>query len=126
VGQGAEALHSQIHHRALAVRGGHPVAVDVTALVPGDVVDLQPGDIVPADIRLLQASGLECDESVLTGEALPVDKSPLPVPAGRPLAELSGCALMGTVVHAGSGRGVVTATEARTHRGPRCHAGDRA
>src|SRR5690348_12671329 len=50
----AEALHDQIHHRALVLRGGRPVAVDVTALVPGDVVDLQLGDIVPADIRLLQ------------------------------------------------------------------------
>jgi P-type Mg2+ transporter len=113
----AEALHSQIHHQALAVRGGHPVAVDVTTLVPGDIVDLRLGDIVPADIRLLQASGLECDESVLTGESLPVDKNPLPVPAGTPLAELSGCALMGTVVHAGSARGVATATGARSQFG---------
>ncbi|MER7283404.1 magnesium-translocating P-type ATPase [Dactylosporangium sp. NPDC000244] len=113
----AEALHSKISHRALAVRGGHPVAVEVTTLVPGDVVDLQLGDVVPADIRLLQASGLECDESVLTGESLPVDKNPAPVPAGTPLAGLSGCALMGTVVHAGSGRGVVTATGTRTRFG---------
>src|SRR6266542_1684291 len=113
----AEALHSQIHHRALAVRGGHPVAVDVTALVPGDIVELRLGDVVPADIRLLQVSGLECDESVLTGESLPVEKDTAPVPAGTPLAELAGCALMGTVVHAGSGRGVVTATGARTEFG---------
>ncbi|GAA0711512.1 cation-transporting P-type ATPase [Dactylosporangium roseum] len=113
----AEALHSKISHRALAVRGGHPVAVDVTALVPGDVVDLRLGDVVPADIRLLEASGLECDESVLTGESLPVDKNTAPVPAGTPLAGLSGCALMGTVVHAGSGRGVVTATGTRTQFG---------
>jgi P-type Mg2+ transporter len=113
----AEALHSQIHHRALAIRGGHPVAVDVTALVPGDIVELRLGDIVPADVRLLQVSGLECDESVLTGESLPVDKDTAPVPAGTPLAELSGCALMGTVVHAGSGRGVVTAAGAGTRFG---------
>ncbi len=113
----AEGLHSQIHHRATVVRGGRPVAVDVTALVPGDVVDLRLGDIVSADIRLLQASGLECDESVLTGESLPVEKNTAPVPAGTPLAELSGCALMGTVVHAGSARGVVTATGAGTRFG---------
>jgi Mg2+-importing ATPase len=113
----AEALHSQIHHQALAVRDGHPILVDVTALVPGDVVDLRLGDIVPADIRLFQVSGLECDESVLTGESLPVEKNTAPVPAGMPLAELSGCALMGTVVHAGSGRGVVIATGAGTRFG---------
>ena len=53
----AEALHSQIHHRTLVIRGGHPVTVDVTALIPGDIVDLQLGDIVPADIRLLESSG---------------------------------------------------------------------
>lgn len=62
-------------------------------------------------------SGLACDESVLTGESLPVEKNTAPVPAGTPLAELSGCALMGTVVHAGSGRAVVTATGARTRFG---------
>jgi P-type Mg2+ transporter len=113
----ADTLHSQIHHQALAIRGGRPVAVDVTALVPGDLVDLRLGDIVPADIRLLRVSGLECDESVLTGESLPVEKATGPVAAGTPLAERSSCALMGTVVHAGSGRGVVTATGARTHFG---------
>jgi Mg2+-importing ATPase len=113
----AEALHSQIHHRTLVVRDGHPVAVDVTALVPGDIVDLRLGEIVPADIRLLRTSGLECDESVLTGESLPVEKNDAPVPGGTPLAELAGCALMGTVVHAGSGRGVVTATGARAQFG---------
>ncbi|MDT5036030.1 MAG: P-type Mg2+ transporter [Micromonosporaceae bacterium] len=113
----AEALHSQIHHRAVALRGGHATPVDVTGLVAGDVVDLRLGDIVPADIRLLGASGLECDESVLTGESLPVAKNTAPVAAGTPLAELTGCALMGTVVHAGSGRGVVTATGALSQFG---------
>ncbi len=57
----AEALHSQIRHRALVVRDGQPVAVDVTALVPGDIVHLRLGDIVPADVRLLHgqiAAGL--------------------------------------------------------------------
>ena len=113
----AEALHSQIHHRTVVRRDGRPVAVDVTGLVPGDVVDLKLGDIIPADVRLLECSGLECDESILTGESLPVDKGVEPVPAGVPLAELASCALMGTVVHAGSGRGVVVATAAGTHFG---------
>ena len=48
-----------------------PPHVDVTELVPGDLVDLRLGDIVPADLRLLEATELECDESVLTGESLP-------------------------------------------------------
>jgi Mg2+-importing ATPase len=113
----AEALHDQIHHETVVIRDGKPSMVDVTALVPGDVVQLHLGDIVPADVRLLEATGLECDESVLTGESLPVDKTTDPVPAGTPLAELSGCALMGTVVNAGSGRGIIVATGARTEFG---------
>jgi P-type Mg2+ transporter len=113
----AEALHSQIRHQALVVRGGRSMQVDVTALVPGDVVELRLGDIVPADLRLLGVSGLECDESVLTGESLPVEKSTAPVGAGTSLAELSGCALMGTVVRAGSGRGLVVATGPGTEFG---------
>jgi Mg2+-importing ATPase len=113
----AEALHSQIHHETVVVRDGRPIAVDVTDLVPGDVVELRLGDIVPADIRLTQVAGLVCDESVLTGESLPVDKDTAAVPAQTALAELSGCALMGTVVSAGSGRGTVVATGSHTEFG---------
>jgi P-type Mg2+ transporter len=113
----AEALHDQIHHETVVIRDARPATVDVTALVPGDLVLLRLGDIVAADIRLLEATGLGCDESVLTGESLPVDKNTDTVPAGTPLAELSGCALMGTVVNAGSGRGVVVATGARSEFG---------
>ena len=113
----AEALHSQIHHETVVIRDGRPATVDVTALVPGDVIELRLGDIVPADVRLLEVAGFECDESVLTGESLPVDKDTDPVAAGTALAELSGCALMGTVVHAGSARAVVVATGGRTEFG---------
>ncbi|MEO9137617.1 MAG: cation-transporting P-type ATPase, partial [Jatrophihabitans sp.] len=113
----AEALHDQIHHEAVVTRDGAAVSVDVTDLVPGDLVELRLGDIVPADLRLLSSSGLGCDESVLTGESLPVDKSTDSSPAGTALAELTGCALMGTVVNAGSGRGVVVSTGARTEFG---------
>ena len=113
----AEALHSQVRHRCIVLRDGHPQSADVTQLVPGDVVDLQLGEVVPADLRLLATAGLECEESVLTGESVPTDKSTAPVPAGTPLAELSCCALMGTVVHAGSGTGVVVATGGRAEFG---------
>ena len=113
----AEALHSGIRHRCVVMRDGHSRPIDVTELVPGDVIDLQLGEVVPADVRLLMTAGLECDESVLTGESLPAAKSPEPVPAGTALAELSCCALMGTVVRAGSGSGVVVATGARAEFG---------
>ncbi len=113
----AEALHDQIVHTTVAVRDGRPVGVEVTDLVQGDVVRLRLGDVVPADIRLLDTAGLQCDESVLTGESLPVDKQVSPVPAGSALAELASAALMGTVVHAGSATGVIVATGTRTEFG---------
>src|SRR5690348_12428470 len=65
----AEALHSAVRHVVVVVRGGTPRQVDVTELVPGDVVRLTSGVVVPADVRLLSATGLECNESVLTGES---------------------------------------------------------
>lgn len=113
----AESLHSQIHHRALVMRDGHRVLVDVTELVPGDVLELRLGDVVAADLRLLSVTELECDESVLTGESLPVMKTAEQCAAGLPLAELSSCALMGTIVHAGSGTGVVVATGSQAEFG---------
>ncbi|MFE9118557.1 magnesium-translocating P-type ATPase [Streptomyces sp. NPDC007172] len=113
----AEALHSQIHHETVVVRGGRAASVDVAMLVPGDVVELRLGDVVPADVRLLEVTGLQCDESILTGESLPVSKGTASVPVGTPLAELAGCALMGTVIRVGSGRGVVVATGVRTEFG---------
>jgi Mg2+-importing ATPase len=113
----AEALHSQIHHESVVLRGGHPQRVDVADLVPGDVVELALGDIVPADVRLFEVTSLACDEGVLTGESLPVDKTIEAVPEGTALAELTGCALMGTVVHSGHGAGVVVATGRATEFG---------
>ncbi|ATQ32080.1 magnesium-translocating P-type ATPase [Rhodococcus ruber] len=106
------ALHSRVRHTAVVLRDGTPARVDVAELVPGDIVRLVLGDIVPADMRLLETADLECDESVLTGESEPATKTTGPVPPGTALADLSDCAFMGTVVHAGTGTGVVVATGA--------------
>jgi P-type Mg2+ transporter len=109
-----EALHSRLRHTALALRDGEPVAIDVTELVPGDVVRIGVGDVVPADLRLLSAQGLECDEAVLTGESLPAEKRVAPIAAPESPLELPPCAFMGTVVREGSGSGVVVQTGGRT------------
>ena len=106
----AEALHDEIRHLVTVVRDGEPTSVEVTHLVPGDVVRLGVGAIVPADVRLLSANDLECDESILTGESIPAEKSPTPVQAGAAIADLSSCLFMGTVVHEGSADAVVVAT----------------
>jgi Mg2+-importing ATPase len=112
-----EALHSQVTHQAACLRDGQPVEVDVTALVPGDVIRLGLGEVVPADLRLLTATNLACDESVLTGESLPADKAVPPVTRGSALGDLASCALMGTVVQSGTGAAVVVATGARAEFG---------
>jgi P-type Mg2+ transporter len=112
-----EALHSQLRHTALVMRWGEPVALDVTELVPGDVVRLAVGDVVPADLRLLRADALECDEAVLTGESLPAEKHSDPVTAPESAVDLASCAFMGTVVREGSGLGVVVCTGGRTEFG---------
>src|SRR6202795_3543507 len=82
-----EALHDSIRHRSLVLRDGADVSIDVIDLVPGDIVLLRTGDLVPADLRLLAAKELECDEAVLTGEAMPKSKRPDPE-TGSDLVEL--------------------------------------
>ncbi|MGO4103691.1 magnesium-translocating P-type ATPase [Leifsonia sp. YAF41] len=106
----AEALHSRVTHRVVVVRDAVPVEINIVELVPGDVVRVSLGAIVPADIRLVHSDDLQCDESILTGEALPVSKSPEPVAEDSSLGDLTSCLLMGTVVQSGSGTGVVVAT----------------
>ena len=104
------ALHRDLHQKALVWRAGRQASVDVAELVPGDVVALRVGDIVPADLRLLSTTQLECDEAVLTGESLPVTKSPALAAASDSPLDLPACAFMGTIVHQGAGRGVVVST----------------
>jgi Ca2+-transporting ATPase len=92
-------------------------SVDAAALVPGDVVVLEGGDVVTADLRLLEASRLEADESLLTGESLPVAKSIDPCAAGAPLAERPCMLFKGTAVTRGAGEAVVVATGMATELG---------
>jgi len=113
----AEALHSQIRHRTAVLRDGCLTDIEVVELVPGDVVELRLGDIVPGDIRLLEVVDLECDESMLTGESMPVEKTADAVPSGTGVSDLVGCALMGTIVHSGRARGVVVCTGTRSEFG---------
>ncbi|MEC5179711.1 magnesium-translocating P-type ATPase [Arthrobacter sp. CG_A4] len=113
----AEALHTRVTHRAVAVRDGAAVEIEVTALVPGDVVHLSIGAIVPADMRLLAAQDLLCDESILTGESLPAAKDPTPVAGTAALGDLTSCLFMGTVIQSGNCTGVVFATGGRAEFG---------
>jgi Mg2+-importing ATPase len=104
------ALHSSVRHNAVVRRDGSYVKVDVNGLVPGDVIALALGELVPADVRLLTVNGLECNESILTGESTAAEKSISPAPPDAALADAGDLAFMGTVVSAGSATAVVYAT----------------
>ena len=114
----AEALHSQIRHVITTIRDGSPSAVEIVHLVPGDIVLLSIGSVVPADMRLIEAQELECDESLLTGETTPASKTAMSLAAETSLGDApSPLVFMGTVVHRGSGRAIVVATGAGTRFG---------
>lgn len=106
----AEALHSLVKHSVAVLRDGRTQEIDVVDLVPGDIVHLGLGSVVPADIRLLEVDGLLCDESILTGESVPAEKTTDPVSGSTALADLESCVFMGTIVQAGKCTGVAVAT----------------
>ena len=111
------AMHSRIHHAAVVRRDGRFDRVDVNALVPGDVIRLEMGELVPADVRLIEVNGLECNESILTGESTASEKSAEPAPDGAAVADARDVAFMGTVVSAGEATAVVYATGASAEFG---------
>src|SRR5262249_8010900 len=101
---------------ANVLRGGRPERIPVVILVPGDMgpgemVVLEAGAVIPADLRLTEATMLKVDEAALTGESVPVDKTSdaLPDPA-LPVGDRRNLAYKGTVVTYGRGRGVAVAT----------------
>lgn len=114
----AEALRQLVALHARVLREGDAFEIDAEELVPGDVVLLESGSKVPADLRLILSQGLEIDESLLTGESLPVSKDPeVVLPAGAPLGDRRTMAFAGTLVTRGRGRGVAVATGLGTEVG---------
>jgi Ca2+-transporting ATPase len=110
-----ESLQSMETPRARVVRGGRTRVIPSPEVVPGDVMILGAGDRVPADLRLAEASSLEIDESVLTGESLPVPKDAFAEVRGdAALSDQPALAYSGTLVTRGSGRGIAVATGSQT------------
>jgi len=100
------------------IRSGVRRNIDLREIVPGDIVHLESGSVVPADMRLAATHDLKVDESLLTGESLPVDKSSeIVLPEDAPLGDQANMAHAGTMIVAGRGTGVVCATGARTELG---------
>ena len=113
-----EALRDLTSPRALVVRGGQRLRIAGTDVVRGDTIVLAEGDRVPADARLLQASDLSADESLLTGEAVPVRKAVgAPDAAARPGGEDQPLVFSGTLIVRGTALAEVTATGARSEIG---------
>lgn len=91
-------------------------AISSSELVPGDVVILSEGDIVPADIRLFSTNGLVIDESILTGESVPVQKDANLTLSEKTLPyELDNMALSGTTITKGKAEGFVVFTAHNTY-----------
>jgi len=111
------AISQMLSPKALVLRDGRRVTLDAAELVPGDVAPLQPGDKVPADMRLIQAKGLQIEEAALTGESVPVEKGTAPVLPDTPLGDRRCLAFAGTLVTSGNGLGIVVATGAGTEIG---------
>ena len=114
--QSLEALRDLSSPRALVVRDGQSIRVAGRDRVVEDIVLLVEGDRVPANLRLVEASNLSIDESLLTGESAPVMKQ-AEVSASDAVTEPRRQAFSGTLVTQGAGRGIVTATGERSALG---------
>lgn len=111
------ALKHMTSPTATVTRGGCTQVIDAAELVPGDILHLGEGDAVPADARLLSGSRLMVAEAALTGESVPVHKTPDAVAADTPLADRLPMVYSGTAITQGSARAVVTGTGADSEIG---------
>lgn len=112
-----EALHRIATVRTRVRREGADQEVDAYDLVPGDVVVLDAGDVVTADLRLTEASNLHSDESVLTGESVPVVKQTNATMAEARIGDRLSMVFKGTAITQGAGAGIVVATGMHTELG---------
>lgn len=105
-----EALGKLGRVETVVIRDDDAMTLPAEQLVPGDIVLREGGDVVTADMRLIEVSAVQTDESALTGESTPVDKQLDPLPASTPVMDRSNMLFKGTAVTRGSARAVVVAT----------------
>jgi calcium-translocating P-type ATPase len=111
------ALMGLVSPRAHVVRDRVDQEVESRDLVPGDLVLLESGQRVPADLRLVTTTELNIDESLLTGESVPVSKRANPLPRETQLADRVNMVFAGSIVTSGRGQGYVVATGDQTELG---------
>lgn len=113
-----DALKKMAAPTAQVIRDGVAQEISASQLVQGDLVLLEAGDSIPADLRLVEGASLKVEESALTGESLPVEKTTEPLDQENvPLGDQINLAFMGTAVTYGRGSGVVIATGMSTQMG---------
>ncbi|MCX7607032.1 MAG: HAD-IC family P-type ATPase [Bacteroidia bacterium] len=112
-----EALRSLTAPQATVLRDGREEKIPAKDIVPGDVVLLESGIRVPADLRVFEAVALQADESLLTGESVPVYKSVDPLPEAAILADRKNMLYAGSIITSGRGKGYVVATGSHTELG---------
>ncbi|WP_415408294.1 cation-translocating P-type ATPase [Sulfurovum sp. CS9] len=111
-----KALKKLTESKTQVKRENRAFSISSAELVPGDVIILSEGDIVPADIRLFDTIGVVIDESILTGESVPVQKDAnLILPKETLPYELDNMALSGTTVTKGKAEGFVVFTAQKTY-----------
>ena len=103
--------------KTIVLRDGLEKEIYQEELAPGDIILLKPGDKVPADGRLIETHDLKINESVLTGEWLPAEKTINRLPKDTSSADRDNMVYMGTIVEDGRGKAVVTQTSLGTEIG---------
>mmetsp|Transcript_24702 Transcript_24702/g.58427 ORF Transcript_24702/g.58427 Transcript_24702/m.58427 type:complete len:1051 (-) Transcript_24702:152-3304(-) len=115
--EAAEALKGMLSSDAVVVRDGEEIEVPASTIVPGDIVMLALGDKIPADLRVIEVQNLASAEAALTGESVPIEKTPSIIelkegqlPKQVPLGDRKNMLYSGTLIAQGSGVGLVVAT----------------
>ena len=113
-----ESIKAMSSPQAKVLRDGTEKLIDVKYVTVGDIIILDAGDYVPADVRIIESINLKTDESPLTGEAVPVEKTTEPILDDEvPLGDRTNLGFMGTVVTYGRGKAIVTDIAMKTQLG---------
>jgi Mg2+-importing ATPase len=110
-------LRRRLALTAKVLRDGRLQTIPMSAIVPGDIVELSAGNLVPADGLVLAASDFLVTEASLTGESFPVEKQPSVLPEDTPLAGRSNAVFLGTSVRSGTATVLVVRTGRNTQYG---------
>lgn len=115
--QDMAALKKMTPRKAKVIRNGKSQVIDANNLVPGDIIELSRGDTIPADARIITSTDLKVDESALTGESLPVEKSSKEIIDTVSLAEQINCVFGSTFIINGSAKAIIFSTGKATELG---------